>query len=332
MFISGQSLSVVIPTYNADQTIAPLLESVLGQQIKPREILVVDDCSTDETVRIVKRYPVRVIQQTKNGGAACARNRGIQEAQGDIIMFLDSDTYLMPGSIEAVIDGFNTRENVHAQNGICHPIPLNRGWSVLYKALIESSWADDLEDWNDLAKCINARVGAFTKASLIEFGGFDERYLGASVEDHEFGIRYARKYKIYTNKRFIVRHHFSNFLETINNYWQRTCGMMELLHEQKNVMKTGGVLGALDKPAIQCGIGFLLFWLFFLTMLFSEVWYIWIVLFFIYVCVSLTAFKRLFSQGPLFGLYGVILHIIYGVVVCSAALTYELHVWFAGKK
>ena len=95
------SISVVIPCYNAAQFLGETLDSVLGQTYTPLEVIVVDDGSTDDSAAIAESYgpPVRVICQ-ENQGESVARNRGIQEARGDWIAFLDADDVWMPTKLE----------------------------------------------------------------------------------------------------------------------------------------------------------------------------------------------------------------------------------------
>ena len=85
-------ISVVIPSYNSAQCIARAIESALAQSFIDYEIIVVDDGSTDNTAEVVQRFgeKVRYVSQ-ENSGAAAARNRGIKEAKGRWIAFLDSD-------------------------------------------------------------------------------------------------------------------------------------------------------------------------------------------------------------------------------------------------
>lgn len=321
-YFSAKDISVVLPTYNSDKTIVPLLESIFAQNPPPGEIIVIDDCSTDETVNFVKKYPVRLIQQEQNGGPAKARNKGVKEAKGEIILFLDSDTYLMPKAIQALLDGFNNNGYICAQNGCCHPEPLNRGWFPLYKGLVESSWTDDVPDWSDGSKCINARIGAFTRSSLLDIGGFDESYPGASVEDHELGIRYSKKYKIFLNKRLVVRHHFPNFQQTVRNYWRRTYETMELLQNNKEVLDTGGVS---KKSGAQYVVGSTLIILPSFFIFSTVIWFLWFLLFIIFVFLSRSVLKKLFSKGLLFGLFGTVTHAIYGLVITSAVTFFYIN-------
>jgi glycosyltransferase involved in cell wall biosynthesis len=96
-------VSVVIPTYNLQSYIEKTLDSVLNQTVKPYEIIVVDDGSTDNTVDKLIKYPVKVIKQ-ENAGAAAARNRGVVEARGNWIAFLDGDDEWLPEKIKLLIE------------------------------------------------------------------------------------------------------------------------------------------------------------------------------------------------------------------------------------
>jgi glycosyltransferase involved in cell wall biosynthesis len=95
-------ITVVIPCYNAESHIACALESVLRQTRAPDEIIVVDDHSTDRTVDVVSRFPVRLISLEANSGHAVARNVGIEAASGQLIAWLDADDYWEDNHLEVV--------------------------------------------------------------------------------------------------------------------------------------------------------------------------------------------------------------------------------------
>lgn len=88
-------VSVIIPAYNAQNTIAKSIQCLLNQTLKGIEIIVVDDGSTDDTLKVVDRFKTNdlVVIRKKNGGVSTARNKGIDAARGDYIAFLDSDDY-----------------------------------------------------------------------------------------------------------------------------------------------------------------------------------------------------------------------------------------------
>ncbi|HEX5445014.1 MAG TPA: glycosyltransferase family A protein, partial [Pirellulales bacterium] len=95
------SVSVIIPAYRAARTIRRALESVLSQTAPPAQVIVIDDGSPDDLARAVSLYGDRVTLLSKpNGGAASARNAGIDVASGDFIAFLDADDYWEPKKLE----------------------------------------------------------------------------------------------------------------------------------------------------------------------------------------------------------------------------------------
>lgn len=96
----GICISAVIPVFNREKTISRAIDSVLAQHFAPTELLVVDDGSQDGTERVVSAYGPRLrLLKQAHGGVSAARNRGVQEAKGDWIAFLDSDDYWLPGHL-----------------------------------------------------------------------------------------------------------------------------------------------------------------------------------------------------------------------------------------
>src|SRR5580698_4662849 len=95
-------VSIIIPSYNSENHLAETIKSALSQTWVNKEIIIIDDGSTDSSVQIAKGFEsnVKVLVQ-KNKGASAARNAGLKEAKGDYIQFLDSDDLLSPDKIEA---------------------------------------------------------------------------------------------------------------------------------------------------------------------------------------------------------------------------------------
>jgi glycosyltransferase involved in cell wall biosynthesis len=93
-------ISVVIPCYNAGKYLAECLESVFSQSLPVGEVIVVDDCSTDDSVEVASRYPVRLLNTPLNGGPAVARNLGISAVKGDLIAWIDADDFWEPNHCE----------------------------------------------------------------------------------------------------------------------------------------------------------------------------------------------------------------------------------------
>lgn len=104
-------VSVVVPTYNSAQYISETINSIIAQTYHDIEIIIVDDCSTDDTERVVKSFSsdkIRYIRLTKNhGGPSKPRNVGIKAAKGKYIAFCDSDDMIMPDRIESSVKLFD---------------------------------------------------------------------------------------------------------------------------------------------------------------------------------------------------------------------------------
>jgi glycosyltransferase involved in cell wall biosynthesis len=106
-------ISVVIPTYNRKNIVIEAINSVLRQEPKNFEVIVVDDGSTDGTKEFLEsiKLPIRVVQKV-NGGVSSARNVGIKNAGGDYIAFFDSDDIWLPGILKAQIGYLKLHPNI----------------------------------------------------------------------------------------------------------------------------------------------------------------------------------------------------------------------------
>lgn len=96
-------ISIVMPSYNTGKYIAESIRSILAQTYKNWELLIVDDCSVDNTDAIVAKFQdtrIRYFKNKKNSGAAVSRNRALREAKGKWIAFLDSDDLWHPNKLE----------------------------------------------------------------------------------------------------------------------------------------------------------------------------------------------------------------------------------------
>ncbi len=100
-------VSIVMPSYNTAQYIAKSIQSVINQTYHNWELIIVDDCSTDDTDAVVADISdtrIRYLKNEKNSGAAVSRNYALREAKGRWIAFLDSDDLWMPEKLEKQIN------------------------------------------------------------------------------------------------------------------------------------------------------------------------------------------------------------------------------------
>ena len=102
-------VSVVVPLYNKKDYLKFSVDSILNQTHKNLEVLIVDDCSTDGSLELCRELyghdeRVRIIQQPNNMGPGAARNRGINEARGKYMLFVDSDDEILPDTMSKLLD------------------------------------------------------------------------------------------------------------------------------------------------------------------------------------------------------------------------------------
>ena len=114
MMIDGL-VSVVMPAYNAAKTIEKSIETVLKQTYQSWELIIVEDCSKDQTLQLLEQYKdnpkIKVIANKANSGAAVTRNNALEAAQGQYVAFLDSDDLWEPEKLEKQI-AFLTEKKV----------------------------------------------------------------------------------------------------------------------------------------------------------------------------------------------------------------------------
>jgi glycosyltransferase involved in cell wall biosynthesis len=145
----SRTVSVIIPTYNRARYLGEAIESILNQDIRDcrMEIIVVDDGSTDNTKEVVGKYEnnVRYIYQ-KNRGVGPARNRGIDEATGEWVAFLDSDDRWLPGKLTLqfkVLDAFPGYNAIHSEFQIFDETGILTGKGL-------KSWVSDPSIWEKI--------------------------------------------------------------------------------------------------------------------------------------------------------------------------------------
>lgn len=121
-------ISVIVPVYNAQRYVRACLNSLIGQTYQNLEILLINDGSTDESGEILEEYAkkdarIRCIHQS-NGGVSAARNRGLDEATGEWISFIDSDDWLEPNTYETVMELADTHSVDAVSFGYSVDVPM----------------------------------------------------------------------------------------------------------------------------------------------------------------------------------------------------------------
>ncbi len=212
--------SVVVPAYNAARTLDACLQA-LNTQTAPTdayEIIVVDDGSRDNTAEIAQRHGVRLVRQ-ENRGPAAARNRGVAEARGDIVLFTDADCQPLPDWIENMLAPFDDPAVAGVQ-----------GAYLTRQTFLTARFAQaEFEDrYAIMARfesidLVATYAAGFRRALFLQMGGFDDSFPVANNEDTDFSYRLcaAGHRLVFAPEARIFHHHpgtLRKYLRT--KYWR----------------------------------------------------------------------------------------------------------------
>jgi glycosyltransferase involved in cell wall biosynthesis len=229
-------LTVIVPVYNGEMHIARCLEGLFLSEYSSFEVIVVDDCSTDDTELIVERYPVRRVRTPRTLGPAGARNMGIGYAEASIVVFVDADVVLPPNGLGIIAKEFEQDSQMAALFGTYDEEPAWDDFCSQYKNLMHGYVH---QKSNVRATTFWAGCGAVRKEIFIQVGGFDfNRYRKPSIEDIELGYRLVRCGKhIQLNKQLQVKHlkkwTLRNMIQT--DIFSRAIPWTKLILETRNL-------------------------------------------------------------------------------------------------
>jgi len=122
------TLSIVIPAYNEERYIAACLNSIAAQIVKPSEVIVVDNNSTDATVATAKKYPFVKVLHEKRQHQVFAQATGFNDARSDILGRIDADSILPPDWVEKIIRAFEADATLVAVTGGADPYDVPLKW------------------------------------------------------------------------------------------------------------------------------------------------------------------------------------------------------------
>lgn len=165
-------ISIVIPSYNQQEYLVDAIESALNQTVKC-EVIVVDDGSTDNSLEIARKYPVKVISQV-NKGLSSARNTGIMNSTGDYILPLDADDILLPTCVEKIVATIKeTEADIVSPSFKC----FGRGNETVI--LTPNPTIQDFKVGNRVGYC-----SAIKREALLEVGGYSSKMIHGWEDYH----------------------------------------------------------------------------------------------------------------------------------------------------
>lgn len=232
--------SVVIPAYNAASFIIRTLECLNSQEFNDFEVVIINDGSTDNTQEVISEYiaehpnlNLRLINQ-KNSGIAGARNRGIVEARGDYVAFLDHDDFWYPEKLSKCNEIFSVFPEVIV---VCHNEALRDASGNIVRNLTYGPYVEDM--FRKLlhgGSCLSTSATVIRKDVFKEVGLFRENREFSTVEDYDLWLRISKKHKIYFIPQILGEYVINNKNASLNfekHYNNQICVLSTNFREEK---------------------------------------------------------------------------------------------------
>jgi len=203
--------TVIVPNYNHASSLLSCLAAIEKQTYAPLEVVVVDDASTDDSVRIAESTGVTVLRNDRNEGPATTRNRGAEWASGEYLFFVDSDGALAPDAVANAVALLEADPGLGAVCGIEDAEPLSSDGRVEhYRALQHYYWCIASE--GD-ASFLYSAVCAIRATVFEEVGPFNPALRW--TEEVDYGDRLARRYRMVSTSSVVARMDFDRRLTVL---------------------------------------------------------------------------------------------------------------------
>lgn len=237
-----KSIDVIIPVYNGEEFILDAIKSVEAQTIKPNNIFIIDDGSTDNTANIIENYikisnsPITFVHK-ENGGPNSARNKGLSLSKTDYVAFLDADDTWIENKLEKQLEVFNTStlSNLGLVYSDYNPINSNNNILDIRKIKIDKNFRGNaFKQVLSANKIIGSASSALIKREVFSVVGLFDEKLRFS-EDWDMWIRISEKYDIdFSNEILVnIRTHKNN---TTKNIYKNFLGEIDFF--EKWTLKT----------------------------------------------------------------------------------------------
>lgn len=238
----NKRISVVIPNYNKSSVIDKCLEAAFSSEYDDFEVVVVDDCSTDNSVEIIKKHPCRLIALDEHSGASRARNTGAKSSNGEIIFFIDADCLLEKGTLSAVNNAFSKYSPSPGKGGAViggtyTKIPYDDGFFSTFQSVFINYSETKKEEPDYIAThAMIIGLDAFNKS-----GGFSENFLPL-IEDVEFSHRLKKAgYKLVMSPDILVRHIFNfTLIKSLKNAFRKSLWWTVYSLKNRDLFKDSG--------------------------------------------------------------------------------------------
>lgn len=204
--IMEKRISIVIPNFNMASTLGKCLEAAFASKYGNFEVIVVDDCSDDNSIEIIEKHPCKLIRLKERSGSSIARNAGANNSSGDLIFFIDADCLVLEDTLSIINSTFSGLGSGVVIGGTYTSMPYdNRFCSIFQSVFVNYFETKRLKDVNYIA----AHAMVIDARKFRESAGFPDFYLPI-IEDVAYGhILRAMGCRLVMNPEIQVRHIFN---------------------------------------------------------------------------------------------------------------------------
>ncbi|MBO4204962.1 glycosyltransferase family A protein [Micromonospora echinofusca] len=197
-------VSVIVPNYNYATVLRLCLRALTEQTHPALEVIVVDDCSTDDSVAVARSFPdVTVLRTPTNSGPSTARNIGAEAARGEILMFVDSDVALAPDAVATALAVLDSDPRIGAVCGNYDTVPLVRDSLVKDYRNLYRHWYFKIAE-GSITGFLSTAILAIPARIWAEVGPWNPRL--DQSEGADVGERLTDRYEVRMTSSVIGRH------------------------------------------------------------------------------------------------------------------------------
>jgi glycosyltransferase involved in cell wall biosynthesis len=213
--------SVLLPVYNGGAFLQLAIESILNQDERDFEFLLIDDCSTDQSAKIIRHYAesdgrIRPVFHRENAGLAATLNEGLREARSDLIVRMDQDDVALAKRIGTQVEFMSERPEIAVAGSFVYHMGLRPADDRLVQLPIKH---EEIVRTLDRENCIYHPSVILRRERILSLGGYRAEFRNS--EDYDLWLRVAKVYQLANIPEPLLRYRFSVSGMTLGRKWQQ---------------------------------------------------------------------------------------------------------------
>jgi glycosyltransferase involved in cell wall biosynthesis len=215
------SVSVLLPVYNGGKTLGQAIESILCQDLSDFELLIIDDCSTDNSADVIRFYAsqdsrIKTIFHFQNQGLTATLNEGLNLAQSDYVARMDQDDESLPHRLRFQLDYLRDRSEIVVAGSFVYHMGAKPEYDRLVELPIENEQIKEtLKQYN----CLYHPSVMIRRTPILGIGGYRPEFKNA--EDYDLWLRVSKIYQLANIPEPLLRYRFSVQGMTLSRKWEQ---------------------------------------------------------------------------------------------------------------